>query len=83
MVLNQSAKPQVVSDYPEPNQYYKHFKGPLYKVEKIGLDCDTSEPVVVYYCVMQRQTYTRKLSSWLSSKKLDDGTEVKRFTKVR
>lgn len=83
MALNPHSPESKISDPPVPNEYFKHFRGALYKVEKLAKDCETFETVVIYYAVRDRETFVRKLSDWLKPKIGDSKEEIKRFTRVK
>lgn len=61
-------------------QTYVHYKGDIYRVTGVSIDCNTSEPRV-HYCKigMDRITFSRPYSEW--NQMVDDKTA--RFERVR
>jgi hypothetical protein len=62
---------------------YRHFKGGEYQVLFIGKNSETLEDVVIYkalYC--DGQIWVRPINMFFDFKKLEDGSEVKRFVKI-
>lgn len=50
---------------PAPGQFWKHYKGGLYKVHAIATD-DMGFPVVIHHAAEEKTTlFTRRLSEWL------------------
>lgn len=62
---------------------YRHFKGQLYEVVGVGLDADTTRPVVVYTPLYESDTpfWVRRYEDFIAYVKVD-GRSVARFTKV-
>lgn len=62
--------------------HYKH-SDLFYKVLAVGIIEATEEPCVVYEAEYgERLVWVRPLEDFLAKVKLEDGTEVDRFTKV-
>lgn len=62
---------------------WRHYKGDIYKVVNLSVDCNTNEVVVhyqnVYNMDLSGVTFSRSIKEWLEA--VDDGTQ--RFTPVR
>ena len=46
------------------NNYYKHFKGNIYKVIAIAKHSETLEDMVVYESVKTKEIWVRPLAMW-------------------
>jgi hypothetical protein len=52
---------------PEPDNFYRHFKGELYYVSSIAKHTETGEVLVIYHPVSRpEEIYARPLESWNS-----------------
>lgn len=62
-------------------QHWRHYKGDVYEVKNIVVDCNTNEPVVVYWLegVLHYIEFCRSLDEWNST--TEDGEP--RFVQVR
>ncbi len=68
---------------PQPGEKYRHFKGNEYEIVAIGKDSETEEQKVVYRDLSDEgKVWIRPLEMFMDMKKNDDGTEVRRFTKM-
>jgi len=62
---------------------YEHYKGKLYEVIGVGLDSETTTPVVIYIPL-----YASDVPFWVRSYEMFlefvdvDGTKVRRFEKI-
>lgn len=62
---------------------YKHFKGNDYEVLLVAKHTETEEDIVVYKDLNSpEKIWARPLEMFLGTKKLEDGTEIKRFEKI-
>lgn len=69
----------------EVGSKYFHYKHPdkNYNILRVGLIENTEEVCVIYEAEFgEKLVWVRTLSDFLAKIKLDDGTEVDRFTKV-
>jgi len=72
----------------KPGQLYRHFKGDYYKIICIARNSDTTAELVVYEGQYDSKEWghhpiwVRLLDDFVGHKILEDGTKVKRFTKV-
>lgn len=64
------------------NNYYKHFKGNIYKVIAIAKHSETLEDMVVYESVKTKEIWVRPLTMW-DDEVEKDGITYKRFTKIK
>lgn len=62
-------------------QLWRHYKGTIYEVKDVVIDCNTNEPVIVYwpYDQVEFVKFSRPLAEWLSE--TEDGQP--RFSRVR
>ena len=64
-------------------KYYRHFKGAMYEVTDIVLDCETLEPMVVYKALADKRTaWCRELKDFetiLDKNKYPESTQERRF----
>ncbi len=51
---------------PIPNRYYRHYKGGLYCVLMLAKDSNTTESVVVYRSLKDKQIWVRSAREWAS-----------------
>lgn len=49
---------------PTVGEYYRHYKGGLYKIISLAVHSETLEEMVVYYNVDHKSTWVRPLSIW-------------------
>lgn len=65
---------------------YRHWKGTLYRVVNIVIDCNTNEPIIVYNDISQyaigqaAPLFARKVSEW---NEVIDDNGTRRFEAVR
>lgn len=64
--------------YPEPNKFYRHYKGGLYKVLFLSRNTETQEVLVNYQSIHFGSYYSRPLDVW-NQKVYEDGEEIERF----
>lgn len=68
------------------DRVYRHFKGNVYQVVDIVLDCETTELVVIYKAIENNKIiWCRKLSDFESNVDFDkypNATQKKRFELV-
>jgi hypothetical protein len=66
---------------------YKHFKGNLYLAIMLATDCEDIEKKMVVYVSLyenqKSQVWIRPVEDFMGEKKLEDGTNVKRFTFIK
>ena len=68
---------------PKPGEFYRHFKGGLYRVIAVGVHTETNEELVCYvHLSYGEKFYFRPLSMWEGIVDYK-GEKVKRFTKVQ
>ncbi|MEY4440518.1 MAG: hypothetical protein RLY49_144 [Candidatus Parcubacteria bacterium] len=68
---------------PIVGEKYKHFKGNEYEIIALAKHSETLEDLVVYKALYgEGQVWVRPANMFDDIKKLEDGTEVKRFTRV-
>lgn len=73
---------------PTVGDYYRHYKGNLYKIIATGFDSETTDPVVIYqgqYDDSQfgvKPIWVRPLAEWTQNVEFD-GQTITRFTKVK
>lgn len=68
---------------PIVGEKYKHYKGNEYEIIALAKHSETLEDLVVYKALYgEGQVWVRPLEMFCDIKKLEDDTEVKRFTKV-
>lgn len=67
--------------YPEPNRFYRHYKGGLYKVLFLSRNTETQEVLVNYQSIHFGSYYSRPLDVW-NQKVYEDGEELERFELV-
>jgi len=62
---------------------YKHFKGQLYEVVGVGLDSETTKPVVIYIPLYESDVpfWVRSYEMFLEYVEVD-GKKIKRFEKI-
>jgi hypothetical protein len=67
----------------KPSQTWRHYKGSVYKIEELLVDCNTNEIMVAYTCYdwnnLTPFKFTRPLSEWFDE--VEPG--VQRFCRVR
>lgn len=63
--------------------YYKHYKGNIYKVLRLGLHTETMEEMVVYQDVSNSEKiWIRPASMWNETVEVN-GETVKRFEEIK
>lgn len=75
---------------PQAGEYYKHFggKNQQYKIVAVARDVNNPNQKVVIYESLYESSFPsgtiwmRSLDDFVGFKTLEDGTKVKRFTKV-
>jgi len=62
---------------------YEHYKGKLYEVVGVGLDSETTKPVVIYVPLYESNVpfWVRSYEMFLEYVEVD-GIKVKRFEKI-
>lgn len=67
----------------KPSQTWRHYKGSVYKIEELLIDCNTNEVIVAYTCYDWESytsfKFTRPLSEWFDE--VEPG--IQRFCRVR
>ncbi len=68
---------------PKPKEKYKHFKGGVYEIVCIALDCENpKKKLVVYKNIDDGKIWVRELNDFIGEKVFDDETKVRRFVKI-
>mgnify|MGYP000432073536 CR=1 FL=1 len=70
-------------NYPEPNRFYKHYKGGLYKVLFLSRHTETQEVLVNYQSVHFGSYYARPLDNWNALAIDDNNKNVERFKLIK
>lgn len=79
MMTLDEANTLIIKSSVRAGQIYRHYKGKLYSIVKIGLKEDTMEPMVVYRD--ERQVWIRSLTDFTQLVNTESGI-VERFTRV-
>lgn len=72
------------SDYPQPHQLYRHYKGGEYMVLAMSTHTETKEPMVVYVSLTYGTIWTRPLKIWneFVQDPANGGMHVPRFNRI-